>query len=280
MRFGIMVLLICELILASCESVPDKTPMSAEIALTEIPISLTFDPVVSNPTMTSSPPPPTATAGLWICLPLPGMNLQELHAAVSNPYNPPPLGSDDPHQGVDLAIQHNRIALAGSPVMSILRGQVSAVIDNRFPYGYALLVETPIRDIPDVSGLAGQLPTPMPTLASHPSLTCPKPDNPPNWDIEHRFLYILYAHLVNRPAFQPGESISCGQEIGFIGQSGNALNPHVHIEIRIGPAQARLASLSHYDSRATLQEMSNYCTWRVSGLFQHIDPFFLLDNLP
>ena len=67
----------------------------------------------------------------------------------------------------------------------------------------------------------------------------------------------------------------CGQAIGSVGMSGNALNPHLHLEVRVGPAGIRLESMAHYDTSATAQEMANYCRWRVSGLFQLVDPMQL-----
>ena len=91
-------------------------------------------------------------------------------------------------------------------------------------------------------------------------------------DTSHRSLYILYAHLENEIELQPGDWVTCGQAIGTVGSSGNALNPHLHFETRVGPAAMRFSSMAHYDNSATLEEMSSYCLWRISGLFQMIDP--------
>jgi len=102
----------------------------------------------------------------------------------------------------------------------------------------------------------------------------------PPWNEASRSLYILYVHLQERAAFQPGDSIQCGQAIGRIGQSGNALNPHLHLEVRVGPAGARFSSMAHYDNTAQPEEMGNYCTWLVSDLFQLVDPLRLLAQLP
>ena len=77
-----------------------------------------------------------------------------------------------------------------------------------------------------------------------------------------------------------GDPVECGERIGLIGQSGNALTPHLHLEARVGPAGARFDSMAHYSGGISLQEMSNYCDWRVSGLFQLIDPMKILVNLP
>jgi hypothetical protein len=65
-----------------------------------------------------------------------------------------------------------------------------------------------------------------------------------------------------------------------VGDSGNALNPHLHLETRVGPAGARFSSLAHYDASASLEEMDNYCAWRVSGWFVLLDPLQLLAHQP
>ncbi|NMB89064.1 MAG: M23 family metallopeptidase, partial [Chloroflexi bacterium] len=180
--------------------------------------------------------------------------------------------------GVDLADMRGeeRIAYAGLPVHLVLSGRVAGVILDRFPYGNAVLVETSLEDLPAGWAAALQLPTPAPTLETHSSLTCPSGYSPASWDASRRALYLLYAHLQAAPLVQPGESVACGQVIGAIGDSGNALAPHLHLEARLGPAGAQFASLAHYDDTASLEEMENYCTWRISQLFQLIDPFTLL----
>ena len=68
---------------------------------------------------------------------------------------------------------------------------------------------------------------------------------------------------------------TCGQVIGAIGESGNALNPHLHLEVRLGPAGVRFPGMAHYDSGASPDEMAAYCQWRVSGAFLTLDPLRL-----
>jgi murein DD-endopeptidase MepM/ murein hydrolase activator NlpD len=203
--------------------------------------------------------------------------LDQIQAAIANPYHPPRPGSDDPHQGIDIADMQpgQRIALAGGTVQSVLAGQVAMVIQNRFPYGNAILIETPLDSLP--GGWASSIPFPTlaPTIVPLPNLTCPgRPEQ--NWDFSRRSLYLLYAHMQQAPAFQPGDPINCGQSIGLVGNSGNALNPHLHLEARLGPSGWRPGSLAHYDSSASLDEMENYCTWRVKGVFQLLDPMIIL----
>jgi hypothetical protein len=85
-----------------------------------------------------------------VCSPLEGIPLANLPELVSNPYAPPPPGSDDPHHGVDLALLDptTRLALAGHPVQAALPGIVAGAIRERFPYGNAVLVETPLEELP------------------------------------------------------------------------------------------------------------------------------------
>jgi murein DD-endopeptidase MepM/ murein hydrolase activator NlpD len=208
------------------------------------------------------------------------VGIEELEDRIVNPYQPPQVGSDLPHHGVDLADPgKGEIALPGQPVQAALPGEVALVLHDRFPYGNAVLVETSLDDVPVGWLSALQLPKPVPTLSFIPVLTCPQPQTLPDWAADERSIYLLYAHLRDAPALQVGDSVACGQELGAIGDSGNALNPHLHLEARLGPAGVRFASLAHYDGSATPEEMYNYCTWRVSGWFQHFDPLSIF-NIP
>ena len=234
------------------------------------------DTRITQPVLASATP----SDPLRICSPFTGATFADLVASISNPFNPPPPGSDDPHQAVDLAVQRNGIALAGDPALAVLSGTVAMVTEDRFPYGYALLVETSLETLPPVVVATLQPPSPAPTYPPNPALTCPPVTPEPAWDGASRSLYVLYAHLQERPAFQPGDRIQCGQAIGRIGQSGNALNPHLHLEVRVGPAGARFSSMAHYDNTARPEEMGSYCLWRVSNIFQLVDPQRLLVQIP
>jgi murein DD-endopeptidase MepM/ murein hydrolase activator NlpD len=95
------------------------------------------------------------------------------------------------------------------------------------------------------------------------------------YDPQKRSIYLLYAHMEAPPALEPGGKVLCGQAIGTVGMSGNALNPHLRLELRVAPAGIRLESMAHYDNSATAREMANYCLWRVNGLFQLVNPMQL-----
>jgi murein DD-endopeptidase MepM/ murein hydrolase activator NlpD len=159
-----------------------------------------------------------------------------------------------------------------------LPGQVAGIIQDRFPYGNALLVETPLENLPQDWVLNLELPRPGAIPQVRSALTCPEPALEADWDADSESLYLLYAHLQTSPSVKVGDPINCGQKAGVIGSSGNALNPHLHLEARIGPAGAEFASLAHYDVSASLDEMAAYCVWRVSGIFWLLDPMSLFSS--
>ena len=224
---------------------------------------------------------------MQVCSPLEGIPFEQLAGMVTNPYNPPPPGSDDPHEGIDLSemLPDTRIAIPGRTVQAVLGGRVAAVIIDRFPYGNAIFVETDLAALPAGLESALALPTPDPSPPPPGALTCPEPPDTPGLDLSGtgssgRSLYVVYAHLEQAPAFQVGDPISCGQALGTVGMTGNALNPHLHLEIRSGPAGVQFPSMAHYDVSASLEEMAAYCAWRVSGKFQLVDPLnmFILNQ--
>ena len=269
--------------LAACGVPQQPLPMAApsQNASTTPTLPTPSPTPTPQPTATPTVLPPTATSTVPVCSPLDGVPLDELGETVVNPYAPPPLGSDDPHQGVDLAqlLPGSRIAVAGLPVHAVLSGRVAGVVRDRFPYGNALLVETPLDSLPAAWQAGEVLPEPGATPQVRSSLTCPPADPQAVGGGPERSLYLLYAHMQEAPAFQPGDPLECGQVVGAIGSSGNALNPHLHLEARVGPSGAVFTGLAHSETRATPAEMGNYCLWRVSGAFLPLDPLRLLGSL-
>ena len=237
----------------------------------------TASPAPPTPTVSPTAIVPSKTPGPVVCSPLEGFEIPDLAGLITNPFAPPRSGSDDPHQGVDFSDIDPlyQIALEGRRVQAVMTGAVAGLIADRFPYGNALIVETPLELLPAELAGAIQFPTPAPTRQGHPSLTCPESENPAVWDESERSLYLIYAHLKEPPLFQLGDTVQCGQELNAIGSSGNSLNPHLHLELRVGPAGARLESMAHYTGSASLPEMYNYCLWRVSETFQLLDPMQL-----
>lgn len=227
-----------------------------------------------TPTATPAPATPSPSPTLAVCSPLASFALAALPEMVSNPYHPPQPGSDNPHQGVDLAVldPSSRIALTGNTVQAVLPGQVVLILNDRFPYGSAVLIETPLDQAPADWWAPSGIPEPAPTLGPRSALTCPAFSQPLAMDETRRSVYVLYAHLQSIEGLSLGQPVTCGQALGTVGMSGNALNPHLHVEVRAAPAGIQLSSMAHYDTSASPDEMAAYCLWRVSGLFQLVDP--------
>lgn len=217
----------------------------------------------------------TPTPTFEISSPLQGIAVDELSALITNPYNPPEPGSDDPHMGIDLSdmLPGTQMAVAGRIVQAVLAGQVAGVNNDRFPYGSAVMIETPLSALP-ADWVQAIQPAEAPAPVMPISLSCP---NGIPWleGQTGQSLYVLYAHLEQPPLPVLDSAVSAGEAIGAVGMSGNALNPHVHVEMRVGPSGARFASMAHYDASASLDEMTAYCQWRVGGQFQLIDPMKL-----
>ena len=273
-------LILFVILLAGCASVESIPSATATPTLTST--------VSSTPTLTTTPKPPTAkpatptrkptnTPELVICSLLEGIPVQDLPDTIVNPYAPPRLGSDDPHQGVDFAEVDSTygIALEGKRVNAVVTGVIAGVINDRFPYGNAVLVETPLERLPAGWRSAIGFPTPVPVQSGHPSLTCPDPVGTFDRNDDSRSIYLMYAHLQEPVDFSINDSVTCGMALGAIGNSGNSLNPHVHLEIRVGPSNMEFNSMAHYTGSASAEEMANYCLWRVSGAFQLLDPLVL-----
>jgi murein DD-endopeptidase MepM/ murein hydrolase activator NlpD len=210
----------------------------------------TARPPVKTPTATPTlSPTPVA---FELCSPLRDLTLPELPEIVSAPYNPPPMGKDDRHQGVDFSFyQRNaRESILGLEVQSVLPGQVAAAIPDSFPFGNLVIIETP-GDV-----LSAELRT--------------------HFEIkEGESLYLAYAHMVDPPAFQLGDKVVACQVLGQVGKSGNAGIAHLHLEVRRGPAGARFTEFGYYRPDDTPEERQNYLLWRTSGIFQHYDPMEL-----
>ena len=156
-----------------------------------------------------------------VCSPLETETLQTLQEIVTQPYKQPRIGIDDgppTHHGVDFA--HYRrgdlLSLEGVGILSALDGEVVTVINDRFPYGHAVIIETPLDTI------SPQLLTQF----NLPEISSPvDPDPKFNWSpgelsftlSENDYsIYIFYAHLLAAPEVEIGEQVTCGQRIRVI----------------------------------------------------------------
>ncbi len=199
----------------------------------------------------------TAIPEVEICSPLDDFPLEKLPKIVSDPYDPPPMGSDDRHQGVDF-VYHRlagmEIPILGVQVNSVLPGYVAGSIEASFPYGNLVIVETPGSWLPkewlDVLGMTAE-----------------------------QSLYLLYAHLQEELMVNLGDSVLSCQPIGKVGNSGNTEAAHLHLETRIGPVGGRFPSMYGLLQEAPEEARKNYNLWRKSGVFLHFDPLLLLLDL-
>ncbi len=217
-----------------------------------------------------------------VCSPFVDYPIENLVDMISNPFNPPTPGSDDPHQGVDFSVVDPdlRIALKGSAVQVVLAGKIVMVMNDRFPYGNAILIETPFNELPVgwKEKLENQI---KPELyGANPSLTCPSGWDQPDQEKMELSLFVLYAHLDDPVLYELGDQVACGDDLGSIGDSGNALAPHLHVEMRYGYSSGIEGSMAHYNVSADESEMLNYCRWRVSGWYRVIDPMDLFFTNP
>jgi hypothetical protein len=252
---------------------------TSQPAILTIPSTVTSSPfLIKTSTATITPSP-----ALQLCSPLAGIEIAELPQLMTGDLFKPPLpGRDDGHHGVDFAFyRHGTLTtMLGLPVEAILAGRVAAVIADRKPYGNAIIIETPLQGLPIEWSGTIKLPTSAPTVQPDPRLTCPKPQSEPWLVSQTRSLYHLYAHLNKLPDLKVGQQVACGEVIGEVGTTGNSVNPHLHLETRLGPSGVSFSSLGYYDTRLNEEERSNYCTWRVSGWFQMFDPMNLFRQVP
>lgn len=141
--------------------------------------------------------------------------------------------------------------MLGEEVQAVLSGDVASALEDHYPYGNMLMIETAVDKLP-------------PELVTYLGIGTGES------------LYTLYAHMNAPPLVKFGEQVQACQLVGEVGMSGNTDIPHLHLETRLGPAGAVFKSMRFYDTRATQEEMDNYVLWRTSGIFQHFDPMRLL----
>ncbi|MGE5220987.1 MAG: M23 family metallopeptidase [Omnitrophica WOR_2 bacterium] len=175
---------------------------------------------------------------------------------MTNPFDPPPAGKDSGHHGVDFAYYRRgeRLSIEGVTIQSVLDGRVTAVVKNRPPYGNMTIIESPASVLP---GGLKQLMDIQPTQS----------------------VYLLYAHMKETPVVSIGQKIACGSPLGEVGNTpaGWSSAPHLHFEVRIGPAGITFSGMAYYDNAASQEEMDNYRRWRMSSDFRMVNPMDLLD---
>jgi murein DD-endopeptidase MepM/ murein hydrolase activator NlpD len=188
-----------------------------------------------------------------MCTPIEGIHLEDLAAIVSSPYKPPPPGSDARHMGVDFAYyrRDGQNNIDGKEVYALLPGKVVSVINDRIPYGNLVIIETRYSDVSR-------------ELADAMEIT------------PERSLYHLYGHMKFSPPVFLGQQVPCGYHIGNVGNSGTQV-PHLHLETRWGPVGGWFPAMGYLGQDTSEDEKDNYLYWRISGVYQHFDPFDLIN---
>jgi len=230
----------------------------------------------------ATPIPPTLTPNLinTVCSPLEGETLESISEILTQAFKKPRSGNDDGHQGSDFSFyrRNGRVGIEGLQVFAALKGKVVTVINDRWPYGNAIIIETPLESLSRELITQIQLPSLQPTVSPDPRVNCPPGELTFSVDSEEKSLYLLYGHLLNPLSFSEGDTVNCGQLIGAVGNTGYSTNPHLHFETRLGPSGASFNSMAYYTVHSTVLERYNYCVWRVSNLFQLFDPMILLSS--
>lgn len=268
-------------LLSSCNA----TEATAQIAPVTSTPEATIPPTIA-PTNTPLPTP-TATALPLVneaVFPLQGLEFSDLRFILSNPYKfkypfVEASGSDYNHTGIDLFFYKYKgyNTVLGHPILAVLPGKVVESLTERWPYGNMIMIETPLSRL-SPAYLAGiPLPTPYSAdeIAAH-SNCIPDPARIA-WSQTETSIYIVYAHMEFPSSFQAGDEVSAGDVIGAVGASGNAVEggQHLHLEVRVGPSEAKFGVISDYMPDSTEEERYNYCIWALSEVFQPIDPVLL-----
>ena len=256
---------------ASSNSTPTKVVSSTA---TNNPTSTLT--ITKIPTTTVDLPTPTQQA-FKVCVPLDFETFDSLKLILSKPLDIPAFGADTGHHGVDFSYfqRDDRESIQGIEIYAILSGKVVTTLEDDIPYGYTLLIETPLSDLPlPLQKTLKDRYLPVPD-DPHYRLYCPEGTPPVITD--DLSVYHLYAHMEVKPEVSTGDDITCGQKIGTVGNTGYSSNPHLHLETRLGPSGAEISNMAHYESSYTLDQLSTYCLWRMSGYFQLFDPFILFE---
>ena len=270
-------LLLVVVILSACR------PAGATSAV--IPATATETPAPSetaqpSPSPTALPPSPTPTdVPFAVCSPLEDETLDSLPLILVNPLvTPYAWGTDFGHPGLDFAYYQRgeRLSIEGIEVYAILPGRVALTLEDHYPYGNAIIIETPLSALPE--GMQQTLLAGYETVPEDLEYQYNCPDVPTPTLTGDYALYHLYAHLGSPVAFAKGDEITCGQLLGNVGNSGWSSNPHLHLETRLGPSGLEIPTMAHYQSDATEEQLGNYCLWRSSGYYQVVDPYDILSQ--
>ncbi|MCB2209709.1 M23 family metallopeptidase [bacterium] len=247
---------------------------------TNTPVPSSTPQPTPSPTATALPPTPTATeTPFTVCSPLEEETIDSLPLILTKPLVAPDhFGQDFGHPGLDFAYYQrgDRDSIEGIEVYAILTGKAALILEDNYPYGFTVVIETPLAELP--AELRDKLMAnyqPVPEDLEY-QYNCP--DVPTPTLTGEYSLYHLYAHLQVQPDFQGGDQIPCGTKLGMVGNSGWSSNPHLHLETRLGPSGLNIPTMAHYQSDASIEQLGNYCLWRSSGYYQIVDPYEVLNS--
>ncbi len=201
--FSVIVLLgIC-----ACQNAQANTPVSEPTKSAIIPTSIVVVPTaLETSTPISVTPQPEVATVSPVCSPLEGFTLETLQEIKTNPVKTPRVGEDLGHHGIDYSFWSygDWDTIEGLGVNSVLNGTVAGVVNNRFPYGYMVMVETPLDQLqPELRTSLEALPQQPIADLTQSSLTCPV--MPVQSNDTPRSLYLVYAHLLNPVTINPGD---------------------------------------------------------------------------
>lgn len=274
--------LVLLLVLSACQANPPQAGFNptATLAAPQQPLVIKSTATARlEPASTPSLTPTKAQEISQVCSPLKDIALEQLGEIVSSPFVMPPAGNDGGHHGVDFGFYRfgPYAQMEGVPIQSLLSGVVAGIVQDRKPYGNAVIIETKTTDLPATwKKVLKSIPGPQ-FIPLNGKLSCPdlsaKGTPVPS---DSTSIYILYAHMAEPTSLNIGDAVTCEQTVGKVGTSGASINAHLHIETRIGYSGAKFTGMAHYINDASDAEIAQYCTWRISGLFQLIDPLNLI----
>ena len=238
--------------LTACGSGFGATP-TPTASLTPLPSQTPTPLPTATETLVPSPTPIPLTE---LCTPLADHDLARITSYISNAYvETLTSNGENGHHGVDFSYYRKDGVggpIDGTPVQTMLDGRVVGLGFDRLPYGNMVVVETPYAIIP-------------PELAAIYQLQ------------PGQSLYLLYGHMLENPTLAIGDPLTCGQQLGLVGNSGFSGNPHLHLETRVGPSGIDMPTMIFYDTTATLEEQANYTEWRQGETWTKYSPNLLLD---
>ena len=254
---------------------------------TAVPLPSETSTLVPIPTSTVTPTATPLPLISGACSPLQAIDLSDLRLITSNPFifkypfSEGPDG-DKNHPAVDLGFYTFKSLTTDDnhPIQALLPGTVATIANNRFPYGNMVMIETPLDSLsPDLIKQL-QISKPFSEDEIKTRSSCQPDQTRISWSTSSKSIYTLYAHMKNLPTLHPGDQIQCGEVVGAIGATGNSSVSieHLHLEVRVGPSNAKFGTISAYGTDSTDEERYNYCIWALSEVFQPVNPSLFWDT--